>query len=219
MTIGHLRSVAVADFERGTSTRDKILRTAGTLFATKGYGSTSTRDIMAAVGVTQPGLYRHFQSKDDILSALLHLAVDEPIRVAEQLERIDESGAAKLGRFLTEAAIHLYHEPLALAAVIHTPELQLPTFAAEADKLVALGRSMQAMIEQGISDGDFRPVDPRTATLLLFETTNIFASPAATESTIDDLVDFAMHALLRRPASFGRILVAAAKIHLSADDT
>ncbi len=50
----------------GAQTRGRIEREALRLFAARGVNATSIRDIAAAVGVSEPALYRHFKSKDDI---------------------------------------------------------------------------------------------------------------------------------------------------------
>ncbi len=51
--------------------RQQILRCAAQLFASRGFHGVSVDDLGAAAGVTGPALYRHFRSKDDILSELL----------------------------------------------------------------------------------------------------------------------------------------------------
>ncbi len=51
--------------------RALILRAAGRLFAANGYAGTRLDDVAAAVGVTKPILYRHFDSKKALYLALL----------------------------------------------------------------------------------------------------------------------------------------------------
>ena len=53
-----------------SGTREKILFESAKLFARQGYIGTSTREITEAVGISQPGLYRHFSSKEEIILAL-----------------------------------------------------------------------------------------------------------------------------------------------------
>jgi AcrR family transcriptional regulator len=55
----------------GSRTRDRILDAALTLFAEKGYEATSMREIAEQLGITKPALYYHFDSKEDIVRALL----------------------------------------------------------------------------------------------------------------------------------------------------
>ena len=53
------------------STKELILEVALKLFSTKGYKSTTVRDIAKEVGIQQSGLYNHFKNKDAILEALI----------------------------------------------------------------------------------------------------------------------------------------------------
>jgi AcrR family transcriptional regulator len=51
--------------------RDVIVRAAGRLFAERGYAGTRLDDVAAAAGVTKPMVYRHFDSKKALYTALL----------------------------------------------------------------------------------------------------------------------------------------------------
>jgi AcrR family transcriptional regulator len=52
-------------------TRERILDVALTLFAEKGYDATSMREIAEHLGITKAALYYHFDSKADIVRAML----------------------------------------------------------------------------------------------------------------------------------------------------
>lgn len=51
--------------------RQRITDEAAHLFLTNGYAETSLRDIAAAVGIKAGSIYYHFESKDDLLLAIL----------------------------------------------------------------------------------------------------------------------------------------------------
>lgn len=51
--------------------REQILRTAAELFAERGFHGVSVGELGAACGMSGPGLYKHFPSKDAILAAML----------------------------------------------------------------------------------------------------------------------------------------------------
>lgn len=51
--------------------RGEILVAAFNVFSTKGYEGGTMRDIATQVGVTEPALYRHFKSKEDIFLELI----------------------------------------------------------------------------------------------------------------------------------------------------
>ncbi len=52
-------------------TRERILATAGRLFAERGYHATSIDELGAAAGISGPGLYKHFPNKEALLGELL----------------------------------------------------------------------------------------------------------------------------------------------------
>jgi AcrR family transcriptional regulator len=56
---------------RGAARRDEILDAAARLFAERGYHGVSIDDIGAAVGMSGPGIYRHFAGKEDVLAQML----------------------------------------------------------------------------------------------------------------------------------------------------
>jgi len=51
--------------------RQAIVDAAVRLFAERGFRGTTTRDIAASVGVTEPVLYQHFRTKGDLYRAIL----------------------------------------------------------------------------------------------------------------------------------------------------
>lgn len=57
--------------EQKERTRARILDEAIGLFARKGYGSTSIHELVSTAGVTTGCLYCHFDSKEDVLIAVL----------------------------------------------------------------------------------------------------------------------------------------------------
>ncbi|MEV6009351.1 TetR/AcrR family transcriptional regulator [Streptomyces sp. NPDC051976] len=68
--------------------REQILREAARLFAERGFHGVGVDEIGAAVGISGPGLYRHFAGKDAMLAELLvgisgRLMAAGKMRVAE----------------------------------------------------------------------------------------------------------------------------------------
>ena len=68
--------------------RDQILETAADLFASKGFHGVSVAEIGRACGISGPALYKHFDSKDAVLAAML-------VAISERL--LDE-GRARVAR-------------------------------------------------------------------------------------------------------------------------
>ncbi|MCW2777109.1 MAG: HTH-type transcriptional repressor KstR2 [Frankiales bacterium] len=53
------------------SRRDQLLAEAARLFAARGFHGASIEDLGAAVGISGPGVYKHFPSKDAVLGEML----------------------------------------------------------------------------------------------------------------------------------------------------
>lgn len=70
---------------KGDQTRERIIHESAALFNVNGYAGTSLADIIAAAGIQKGGLYRHFDSKEEIALA----AVEHALRL-----RIEEVRAA-----------------------------------------------------------------------------------------------------------------------------
>ncbi|MEO0513241.1 MAG: TetR/AcrR family transcriptional regulator [Planctomycetota bacterium] len=71
----------------GSERRDQLLRVAAELFAEHGYARTTTAELARAAGVTEPIIYRHFQSKHDLFVALIRATGERTIELwSEALE-------------------------------------------------------------------------------------------------------------------------------------
>lgn len=64
--------------------REQLLDSAATLFAEKGYAGATTAELAKAAGVTEPIIYRHFESKKDLFIALIARTGEQTIRLWEE---------------------------------------------------------------------------------------------------------------------------------------
>ncbi|MDI3390400.1 ScbR family autoregulator-binding transcription factor [Streptomyces sp. B-S-A8] len=97
--------------ERGTRSRNLILKAAAEVFDERGYDSASTTQILERSGLTRGALYHHFPSKEAIAVALLTAhgeALDPPARSTKLQAVID----------ITFGFAHrLQHDPVLRACV------------------------------------------------------------------------------------------------------
>ncbi|MGN9791449.1 SACE_7040 family transcriptional regulator [Streptomyces sp. NPDC054847] len=70
--------------------REQILKEAARLFAERGFHGVGVDEIGAAVGISGPGLYRHFAGKDAMLAELL-VGISERLLDGGRL-RVEEAG-------------------------------------------------------------------------------------------------------------------------------
>ena len=66
-----------AKTRRGAATRARLVDAAATVFAECGYSAARISDMVRLAGISQGNFYRHFQSKDEILLAVLEGPLDD----------------------------------------------------------------------------------------------------------------------------------------------
>ena len=104
-------------------TRRSILAAARDLFASQGYAGTSIADIAGRLGTSKAALYYHFQSKAEILQALLDEPVTAWARLADSATAGQRSAEDLLSAVIdTTAGLHtvaevIGNDPSAQAAV------------------------------------------------------------------------------------------------------
>jgi AcrR family transcriptional regulator len=73
-----------------TQKKDQILHTALKLFANEGYQNTSTSKIACTAGVSEGLIFKHFQSKEGLLSAVINLANEDIKAFVTRIEQQDD---------------------------------------------------------------------------------------------------------------------------------
>ncbi len=84
---------------------NKIVDAAARLFRENGIEMTSVADVMKAAGLTHGGFYRHFGSKEDLISAALDHAVDDVLKEGEEAPEGSARTLARdayIARYLSE---------------------------------------------------------------------------------------------------------------------
>ncbi len=145
-------------------TREGILEAAARIFGEKGFHATSMNDIAEAVNLQKASLYYHFNSKQEILIALLDHALDlingrlelvlaQPLSPDEKLRR------AMISYLQTIAENRNLSAVLLLELRSLDPELKA-RHASRREKFEQLWRDL---ILEGKQAGVFNSVDPSMA--------------------------------------------------------
>jgi TetR/AcrR family transcriptional regulator, cholesterol catabolism regulator len=135
-----------------------ILTSAAELFARKGIGATTVREIADAVGVLSGSLYHHFESKDAIVEEILSGYLAEiQARYAEVLDS-GKSPAESLHDLVLCSLRVASEQPYATA--IYQNELhylrEQQRFAAVRTGAANVQHAWLRIIEKGVADGAFR---------------------------------------------------------------
>ena len=67
--------------KKGEVTRERILDAAEALFAERGFEGASLREVAARVGLRNPSLYNHFDSKESLYAAVLERDIGPVLRL------------------------------------------------------------------------------------------------------------------------------------------
>lgn len=80
--------------ERTEATSERIRSVAAELFAERGYGETSLREIAERLGITKAALYYHYPSKEQLLQAIVQPFFDDIQVLVARAEMNPPSGSA-----------------------------------------------------------------------------------------------------------------------------
>lgn len=158
---------------RKADRKRQLMEHAKHLFVKHGYQHTTTEKIARAAGVTEPVLYRHFQSKktlfievlDDIRETTIHRWQTETAKVSDPLKRLHAIVDLYLGSTREHALeFHIMHRSL-----VETNDEDiagcLRTFYLDSEKMLA------HVIREGQKAGEFRAdLDPRIGAWELIRT-------------------------------------------------
>jgi TetR/AcrR family transcriptional regulator, fatty acid metabolism regulator protein len=150
----------------------EILAAARKLLEQRGPENMTMEDIAAAAGVAKGTLYLYFQSKDDLLLALINRVGENIMRDLEASLETPGQPAEKLSRLVTVLLEYLNRERLLFP--IYAREL----LRGEGEPREGFGRRYRQLEEdfvalvtrlfaEGIAAGQFMPANPRLLTFLL----------------------------------------------------
>ncbi|REJ32205.1 MAG: hypothetical protein DIU84_10500 [Bacillota bacterium] len=187
------------------ATRSDILRAAAELFRARGYDAVSIRAVCEAAGITPPTLYHYFGNKEGLFKAVV---ADNLERFLARLTQAVESACTPVEALRAYVAAFLAHESTAggqpdlmyrdrsAVAIGHDPDVQ--ALAARVDRL-RLG-----ILEAGVAEGTFRPLDLRQAAFLIQAVLHTYAFShfaagarrGAREGLVAFVTDFILHGLI-----------------------
>ena len=152
-----------------TKRHDAILETAIKLFGTKGYQNVSIGEIAKTAGVSKGLIHYHFGNKEDLLLVLVNSGrsiIQESISEISQGNDTTRNKIRKaLKVYLELSTARLAVAQMMLIAFVEVPHTEkirkILLEAYEATKL-----EFRALIDEGLANGEIRPMDGAVATRL-----------------------------------------------------
>lgn len=145
----------------------RIREEAARIFRERGYEQTSLDDIANALGVTKAAVYYYYKRKQDILFDICHQALDAGWdRLVKQNQALPAKERLEL--FIEDLLNGLIGQLEEFSVLMQEPTLRHERVAQGITaRLHEIEQAVEAIIEQGIAEGVFRPVNARLATLAL----------------------------------------------------
>ena len=181
--------------------REQLIDVATKLFAKRGYDATTTAAIAEAAGVTEPILYRHFDSKQELFVAIVRSVSEQTLNHWKEIIGDVADPAEQIRRIAGEFPEHVRH----LADAYHVIHGALAT--SRDKKVLAVMKEHYAQIERffvhivsvGQEQGVFRPqLDPKAPAWQLIMTGIGYAMIALNLQPPDQLaIKNSIEALLR----------------------
>ncbi|NMG06027.1 TetR/AcrR family transcriptional regulator [Brasilonema sp. UFV-L1] len=151
------RSLSVRDAE---ATKAQILDAAEQEFAIAGFSAARTETIAAQTGVTKTMIYYYFENKEALYQEVLNRAFIKPIDEIVQLnlEQLPPQAALES---LTQLFLQQMSKNPNIASILFLEAIQNRGKYYPKQSIEQLYGKLIAILEQGIAQGVFRPLEPR----------------------------------------------------------
>jgi AcrR family transcriptional regulator len=157
------RGVLLSDEER-EAVRWQIFAAATRLFLQQGFHETTMRQIAKALGMGKSTLYDYFPTKDDLLLYFVEQEMVVLNRTAAAIATQELDALEKLRRLLRAHFDYLSaNREMAALLTREVSRLGSASTRQVLERRLEYRRIMQDIIQQGIDEGTFRPVDPALA--------------------------------------------------------
>lgn len=155
--------------------REQILHAALRAFREKGYHATTLEDIARRLGIRKTALYHYFPDKEAILYECHRDSLLEVSRLVRDARRRFATPTERLGYVIREhvrvMTDTLEGSPLAFEVTALSPQHQRRVIALRD----AYEQDLRQIVEDGLRQGEFQPVDPKVAAFAILGAINWIA--------------------------------------------
>ncbi|MCK8115507.1 TetR/AcrR family transcriptional regulator [Anaerosoma tenue] len=157
----------------GLSARERILGTAGELFADRGYNGVSIADIAAASGISTGLVYYHFKDKESLYESVVRAGLHLLEETAVGTLGVEGHPTDRLQSFIHSYMTLLEGHPALMRLLIRSvTDVSSPAPGQVLTRSAVTIDRLQSVIEEGVTSGEFRPVDTHLAATALFALVN-----------------------------------------------
>ncbi|HDO27178.1 MAG TPA: TetR/AcrR family transcriptional regulator [Bacteroidetes bacterium] len=153
-----------------TERQREIIEVALDLIAGKGIQGLTIKNLSKTIGITEPAIYRHFESKTAILMALLDNFREMAEMLSGLMNTFQGSAAEKIG-FMFTKMLSLFSETPSMVSVVFSEEI-FKNDELLKNKIVEIlnlhAQTIEKIIRQGQLENNVRQdIDEKSLTLLV----------------------------------------------------
>jgi AcrR family transcriptional regulator len=185
--------------------RDQVIDVAQRLFGERGTTEVSMDEIASQAGVARSTIYVYFANRDELLRACMKRMHDQLVDTIADSWDLMDSPADRLRLVIVGLFEQLDVNPAFVRLALATYEAA-PGGAAAGSELSMIGLDMvtrtRELFEAGVAGGDFRPLDPDRAVVLIgqqiYGAMSVRAAdplPRPRDEAAAEICDFVLHGL------------------------
>ena len=190
--------------KKGERRKQELLRIAYRLFLQKGYEETTVDAIIEEAGIAKGTCYYYFESKEQILEAVIQMMIEEETEAAEQVLQSKLPAPEKIMGVL--AALRPARAEASIEAALLQPENKLLHGKVLKKLTDVLTPLLAEAVQEGIEQGFFAcdNIHERVR-MLLVVSSKTFDEGSFTDRDIDVLIDLTEKLLGAKAGSMGFI--------------
>ncbi len=134
-----------------TKRQEEIIEQAIKIIDEKGIQGLTIKNLSKSIGISEPAIYRHFESKTEIVLSILEILNDAAFMFAGMMETLEGTAMEKI-RFLLDRMVSLFLENQSLVSVIFAEEI-FKNETVLKEKIVKVMNKNEETLEQIILKG------------------------------------------------------------------
>ncbi len=149
--------------------QEQILEASVNIIDEKGIQGLTIKNLSKAIGISEPGIYRHFESKTDILLSILNNFKEMAIMLSEMMISYEATAMEKI-QFMFSKMLELFSESPSMVSVIFSEEIFKNEEVLKI-KIVEIlnlhGQTLENIISEGQSEKNIREdIDKKSLALI-----------------------------------------------------